>query len=367
VRIYWYAPFNNADEREVATALADADDDVTFQTLAARRGTPTVPGDDRLRLVADLPDTPGDDGGPRTRRRRTRVTIDRVRRRHRALRGTRFDVVHLHTYNPFVDPVALRLMPKGAKSVLSIHNVLPHDRKLPSEALERRVLRAGYVVPDRLIVAHAFLVEQLVEDFRIDPDRISVVPLPIREIDPLPDPPPDLTSYLLFGTLRRNKGIEVALEAMRLLSDPDVRLHVAGQGDAEIELLVQRAARTDPRITAEIGYVPPDRQTELFATSSTLLLPYTGLAAQSGVLRDACAFRRPVIASDLGALGAQVRDADLGPLVTPCDAAQLADAMTALSRDQQRWQDHRKAIEGVARSRSIPAIAALLRSVYRDL
>jgi glycogen(starch) synthase len=364
VKIYWYAPFNNADEREVAVALGDSGDDVTLQTLATRRGVPAAPGIHPMRVVADLPDTPGDDGGDRTWRRRTGTTIARVRRRHHLLRSEEFDIVHVHTYNPFVDPIALRMLRQRNRLVLSIHNVLPHDRKLPNDTLERWLLRSGYGVPRRLVVAHSDLGEQLVDRFGVDASSISVIPLPIRSVDSPPPPAADRSAYLLFGTLRRNKGIEVALEAMGHIRDPDIRLHIAGQGDAALEQAVTLAAAADHRITAEIGYVTPERQDELLRRSATLLLPYTDLAAQSGVLRDACAYRRPVIATDVGALGAEVAAAGVGAVVAPRDAEQLADAMVALAGDEERWLQYHRAADQLARARSIPAIASMLQELY---
>jgi glycosyltransferase involved in cell wall biosynthesis len=365
VNLYWYAPFNNAHERGIAAALGEAGEDITVQTLASRRGVPTTRGDDPVRLIADLRDTPGDDGGRRTWLRRTSTTVERVRRRHRAVRQERFDILHIHTYNPFADPVALRLLPRHSRVILSIHNVRPHDRKVPIDALERRLLRSGYVVPELLIVAHPQLREQLVRECGIDPGRIAIVPLAIPTVDPPPPPPGDRASYLFFGTLRRNKGIDVTIEAMRRVADPSIRLHFAGRGDADLERSVWLAAAADPRITAEIGYIEPSRQAELLRGSSTLLLPYTELAAQSGVLQDACAYRRPVIATKVGALGAQVSESDIGIVVEPNDPDQLAAAMVALAADDDRWLRHHHAADRLARERSIPAIAEMFRLLYQ--
>ena len=90
---------------------------------------------------------------------------------------------------------------------------------------------------------------------------------------------------------------------------------------------MRKAAFTDPRVTAEIGYVSPARATELYCSSSLVVLPYVWFAAQSGVLREAYAFGVPVVVTDVGALGQAVREEGTGWVVAPDDP--LARSRTA--------------------------------------
>ncbi len=93
-----------------------------------------------------------------------------------------------------------------------------------------------------------------------------------------PLPRPESPSVLLFGRLEQYKGVEVLVEAMRLVWErrPDVRLVVAGEGQAA------RLVPDDPRISLIPRYVPEREVDALLADASLVVLPYTQ-ASQSGV------------------------------------------------------------------------------------
>ena len=65
----------------------------------------------------------------------------------------------------------------------------------------------------------------------------------------------------------------------------------------------------------------------LFERSRLVILPYTYFASQSGVLHQALAFGRPVVATDVGALGECVRQWGIGPVVPPNDERALAEGI----------------------------------------
>jgi glycosyltransferase involved in cell wall biosynthesis len=133
---------------------------------------------------------------------------------------------------------------------------------------------------------------------------------------------------LYFGVVRRYKGVDVLLRAMKLL--PDCTLTIAG---APEERSYQEQIR---RLTAQLppeqvdlieGYVEQDRLTKLFGKSSLVVLPYRFFAAQSGVLHDALAYGLPVVVTDVGALGESVQRWGIGQVVPPNDATALARAI----------------------------------------
>lgn len=366
MNIYWYAPFNNAHEQALAAALHQPGERLVVQSLASRFGKRPLSDSFEFEMVRDLPDTAGDDGGRRSRGRRARIAVARAGARHRLVASRPFDIVHLHTYNPFTDPLALRMLKRRCGAlVISVHNVRPHEQRVPSARLERQLLSAGYRVADQILVAHSLLADQLIRDFGVHASRVSVLPLvvpvPVRPLKPAPVDGP----FLFFGTLRQNKGIDILLAAMRLIEDPSVRLHVAGRGLDQLEAAVRAAAAVDKRIIAEIGYVTPDRQDALLRGARALVLPYTNFDAQSGVLQDAYAYQRAVIASDVGALGAEVSRS--GGLVIPRnDPSALAHAMTTLASNPSQLDHFQSSSASVAAQRSPTAIAGQLRALYEQ-
>ena len=81
------------------------------------------------------------------------------------------------------------------------------------------------------------------------------------------------------------------------------------------------------------------------------------------MLHDAYGYGRPVIVSDVGALGATVFDDGTGLVTPPGDAEALAHSITALL-DRSTWARASAACASVAAERSPAAFGRHLRSVY---
>jgi glycosyltransferase involved in cell wall biosynthesis len=332
--VYWYAPFNNGDEWSLADGVAQRGNRVVLHSVGSRFGQAVIdPPGAAYEAVRDLPE-PAIESGRGAPSDRAMVAIERARLRHAAVRGGEYDILHIHTVNLFTDWHSFRVLRRlGVPLVLSVHNVHPHDQRLPA-GLDRHALRRAYRLADHLVVAHAELRQLLVRDFGIASDRIDVVPLPIRT-QRVATQTENQGRVLFFGTLRRNKGLDVLFEAVRQIpKSMDFTLVVAGRGDSDLEALAREEASRDARIRVEIGFVSPDRKAELFSAAAAVVMPYTDFAAQSGVLQDAYSYNVPVIVSRLGALGATVETDGTGWLVAPGDAGALAAACIAAVRDE---------------------------------
>jgi glycosyltransferase involved in cell wall biosynthesis len=295
--------------------------------------------------------------------------------RNRALESQHFDLAHLHTYNPFTDWYALRQVHRRAPVIIqSVHNVRPHDAMFP-RPIETELLRTGYNACDLLLVAHEDLKAKLVREFRIPGHRVRIVPLPVLSecFDGTSDRGARRGgtasgSVLFFGTLRANKGIPVLLDAIAALpASAALRFVFAGRGDADLEDRIREAARSDERITAEIGYVTDDRRRALYAEADVVVLPYTEFDAQSGVLQDAYAAGTPVIASDIGALGATVRADGTGWVVPAGDAAALGQTIVSSLESESERSARAQRARAIADERSPSAIADALHSIYDEL
>lgn len=320
-------------------------------------------------LRRDLPEPAGDDG--RSRRsyvRRASVAIERAVRRHRVITRGRFDLCHVHTINQFTDVVALDLVRRRVPSlVLSVHNVLPHNPRLPV-AGDRKSLTLVYEKAARLIVAHETLRDQLECDFGIDAERIAVLPFPVQPVENLVHAEVDTPVILFFGTFRESKGVSVLLASIRKLAhERDVRFHFAGRGEAQIESAIRHAARKDHRVIAEIGYIEPDRKDALFREATLAVMPYVSFLAQSGVLQDAYAYQVPVLVSDVGALGLSVSAEGSGWVVPPGDPSILAEAIRTALHDAPARAVARTRIKEVARDRPPDIIGSRLRSLYDEI
>jgi glycosyltransferase involved in cell wall biosynthesis len=375
-RIYWYAPFDNAGELSVATALADqTDHHLTVESCRDRFGQPLDPqAPGNFQLVRDLPAPAGEDGQGRSAVSRAKVAFTRASTRNRLVRGGAFDLLHLHTFNPVTDWYSIRQLRRHAPHIIqSVHNVRPHDSVFP-RPVETRLLGAGYRACGTLVVAHQSLARQLVDDFGLPEAKVRVIPLPVLS-DAFASPrTPAATSdgattrFLFFGTLRNNKGISVLLDAIASLNNEnDLRFVFAGRGEPALEDLVLAASTADRRIETELGYVENERRRQLYASSDVVVLPYTAFDAQSGVLQDAYAASRPVIVSRVGALGEAVDEDGTGWLVRAGDSGDLARAIREAARSADERRRFGSAAGALAAARRPGSIADCLADLYAEV
>jgi glycosyltransferase involved in cell wall biosynthesis len=369
VRIYWYWPFVHAEDLVVPDAVPGPDDTLIVHVMEGR-----VPNAALQRGRVEVWPTlatvgPEREGSVRWALARSRTYVRRSFQRRKALRNGAFDICHVRYLNYFTDWLDLRLLARRAALVLEVHDVNPHQARLP-RTVEHWLLAQQYGTPSIVLARHPYVRSALIERFGVDPSRIEVVPLYVPELPQRCAAEPSVWSdkqstVLFFGTLRRNKGVDVLLRAIDALCDRrDIRFVFAGRGFSDIEHAITEAARADARITFERGYVSSERKHALYASAQLVVLPYTEFSSSSGVLSDAYAHRVPVVASDVGALAETVRDDGTGWLVPPGDAGALARAISQAIDDAEarRHASDRAAI--TAADRAAAKIGARLREVY---
>ena len=243
----------------------------------------------------------------------------------------------------FVD--LLRRVPGRPVVVDLAHTPRPHSRRRSEASLvrhDRRTLAGlgrAYRSLDAVVVLGSNSRRELLETWPAV-RRVEVVPhgadgiFADRAVPPADTAGPEI---LFFGNLDRYKGLDLLLEAFRLVRErhPAARLVIAGSPSAELDV-TRLATRTEAigGVDLRLGYVPIDGVAALFATARVVVLPYL-IANQSGVAHVAYRFGRPVVATMVGDLGDVVRDHETGLLVPPGDPSALADALTELLGDPE--------------------------------
>lgn len=215
-----------------------------------------------------------------------------------------------------------QLHEQGVGSIWTVHNVLPHECADP--VLEAQLRQE---LADRVDLVHVMCeatVGVCSDRFEIPASKVRVLPHP-SYIDVYPNLVDKQTAryelgldaddfvYLYFGQIRQYKGVDRLLDAFDRLARhrPEAKLLLVGspgrfKGLAEI---VQRA-QANPRVISNINEVP-DADVQLYLNASdVVVLPYLS-ALNSGALQLAYSFARPVIASGVGCVPAQV-DANTG-------------------------------------------------------
>ena len=161
-----------------------------------------------------------------------------------------------------------------------------------------------------------------------DADRLVVKPNPVCVPDGLVTPWEPRKNQMLFaGRLEELKGLRTVLEAWRLLGDTAPTLLVAGEGPLGDWVRAQNLPNV--RFLGQLS------RTELHARmAESRAVVAASLCYESFALvpAEAHALGTPVLASDLGNVGASVQPGVDGLRFTPGDANALAGAVRALGQ-----------------------------------
>ncbi len=213
----------------------------------------------------------------------------------------------------------------GTPAVAIVHNPRPHEPLPFDRALLRMVLRRvrGAIVHSARMVPDLSMIAPI-------PHVLAVPHPPNLDLSPTPLPPTPPLRLLFLGFVRPYKGVDVAVESVRLLQDRgvDVELTVAGEFWEPVEIWETRVRELgiEARVHLRPGYVADEQLGTLLAQHHALVAPYVH-ATQSGVTPLAFAAGRPVVATSVGGLPEVVREGETGALAPPSSPGAFADAV----------------------------------------
>ena len=270
----------------------------------------------------------------------------------RFARQQEYDLLFIYSEHPL--HAAVCRLALARRRLFWILDPVPHSGSVSTivkiyEMAKRSLLRRC----DRIVVACDILRDDLVDRFHIPDSRVitsfhgvldNLVFPDLQENHPeggaagppvSPDAPrtthqPRDIDILFFGRLEAYKGVDVLLEAVRLLRSRGMepRVTVAGTGPFKIE--------SAPGVTVESRYVPDRELAGMVARSRIVVMPYRD-ATGSQVPQIAFTYGTPVVASRVGCLPEYVEDGVNGLLVRSEDPAHLADALARMLQDQALW------------------------------
>jgi glycosyltransferase involved in cell wall biosynthesis len=209
-------------------------------------------------------------------------------------------------------------------AIVVVHNPMPHERRRVDEILTRLVFRR--------VRGAVALASTAAHDLQARFPDLDVVVAPIPSLVPLePAPLPSGPPWrlLFFGFVRPYKGLDLALEAVALLSRrTPIELTIAGEFWEPVEPWNKAIAEAGiaGQVHLRAGYVPDVEIQDLFASHHIVLAPYRS-ATQSAIVPMAYAAGRPVVATRVGGLSEQVIEGSTGALADPGDAVGIADAV----------------------------------------
>ena len=207
-------------------------------------------------------------------------------------------------------------------------------------------------------------------DARWLPDPV-VAPAPSRTPQAVRDAlgvEPGRAMWLLFGSLEERKGMFEVLDALRQLPpDPAHRVALVLAGRTYDELrprladAVAAARGAGAQVIFQERFVPDDELDDLVGAADLVLAPYRGHVGSSGVVLRAAAAGTPLLATDEGMVGREVRGNGLGQAVAVGDGAALAAAVGRATEDPRAGFDP-AAAAAYADAHSVDRFAEVLHS-----
>lgn len=136
-------------------------------------------------------------------------------------------------------------------------------------------------------------------------------------------------NVLFFGHISSYKGLEYLCQAMIDVhkKHPEATLTIDGSGKVYFDYSPYEDMSY---IELRNRYIGMEELATLLERCSVVVCPYKD-ATQSGVIMTAFAKNRPIVASNVGALGEQIADGITGVLIPPCDVASLSKALVNLA------------------------------------
>ena len=246
--------------------------------------------------------------------------------------------------------------------VLTAHNVNAAKRDSEDTWVNRMSLRFQYRLCHQVFVHTARMKRELIEEFGVADDRVTVIPFGINDTIPSTgltsaaarhklELPAGMRTVLFFGQIAPYKGLKDLVQALALLAESgkDVHLMIVGKVKPgwetywdETEEAIE-AGRLGHLVTKRIGFVPDEEVEQYFKAADALVVPYRDIF-QSGLPFLSYNFGCPVIATDVGSLREVIVEGRTGMVCTPNDPAALARAIdeyfsSALYRDLDSRRD----------------------------
>ena len=206
----------------------------------------------------------------------------------------------------------------GKRVVLTVHNVNAGKRDNIDSLINRLTLRIQYRLAHQIFVHSDKFKQELLSDFGVYENRVTVIPFGINNAVPKTaltpmearlrlGIPANKKAVLFFGRITEYKGLEYLVDAFKQLSgnSSDYFLMIVGRPENASRQYWNRI-ENDVRTNLQSGCVfmraehVPDEETELyFKAADAFVLPYRQIY-QSGVLYLGYSFGLPILASDIG-------------------------------------------------------------------
>lgn len=234
----------------------------------------------------------------------------------------------------------------GFKIIITVHDVESFSDKQKTSSIRNILIKA-----DRLISHNNISKKELVKKIKIPEHLIKIIPhgnyfndipqgLPQNEAKKILNLPHDSQVILLFGQIKKVKGLDLLLEAMPAVIKKFSKaiLVIAGKvwrNDFSIYENIINKNRIEKNVVCNIQYVSDDEVPFYYNAADIVALPYTRIY-QSGVLLMAMSYKKPVVVSDLEGMTEIIQDNENGFVFKARDVNDLSQKLIYALKDRDR-------------------------------
>lgn len=227
-------------------------------------------------------------------------------------------------YSPMGHIWDIFLMPLLNKytRIKTIHDVELHEGE--NSLLRRFITRFRYQSAEGYVVLSSNYVSDLIS--RNIPIR-SIAVIPHAGFDYYLNNDVNIeykNVILFFGRIIKYKGLDILLDAMKIIrqTDHSIRLRIVGSGN--ISVYKKEIDELGAIIELYNSWIDDNEVASFIYDVFMVVLPYTH-ASQSGVIPLAYSFSKPVISTNVGCLTEQVIEGKTGYIIQPNSSRVLAD------------------------------------------
>lgn len=241
------------------------------------------------------------------------------------LKRLRPDVIVVRFWIPFMGlalGTILRRVRKNkhTKIIAITDNVIPHEKRPFDQLFTRYFLKSC----DAFITMSEKVMHDLRQFEKNKPAQQALHPLydnfgePISKEDARKKLGINASEkiILFFGFIRKYKGLDLLLEAMKILQGSGIKLLIAGEFYEDRKPYDTQIASIKDNLILHTDFIPDSEVKYYLCAADVVVQPYRD-ATQSGVTPLAYHFERPMIVTNVGGLPALVPHEKAGLVVQP--------------------------------------------------
>lgn len=228
---------------------------------------------------------------------------------------------------------------RGARLVLTVHDLMPHDTGEQHRATYARL----YAEMDGLICHSIHILKRLTAEFGVPEAKVSVIPhgpffydLQISDASRYSSAEQAVT-VLWQGILFPYKGVDLLLNAWQRVerAAPKARLRILGTGDPELlNSLQEHAKQLQLRaVDFDLRFCSAEELVAAYQQAAVVVYPYRAITT-SGALATGLALGKAIVASDLPVFRELLSEGENALLVDPERPEELAAALIRLVEDR---------------------------------